>query len=129
MSSIERTILVQFKHQVHFTKGVFDPENLLLKDVLSNQKPGQVRKALVVCDETLVSSQPALIPSIVGYFKTFASELNLVCPPMVLEGGERAKNTDFHLTEIHSHIDRYHIDRHSYVIGIGGGALLDVVGL
>jgi len=26
-------------------------------------------------------------------------------------------------------IDRYHIDRHSYVIAIGGGALLDMAGL
>jgi 3-dehydroquinate synthase len=30
---------------------------------------------------------------------------------------------------VQSHIDRYHIDRHSYLIGIGGGALLDLVGL
>ena len=47
----------------------------------------------------------------------------------MIEGGERTKNSYFHVSEIHSHLDRYHIDRHSYVIGIGGGALLDVVGL
>src|SRR5207248_8650767 len=53
----------------------------------------------------------------------------LVCPPIVIEGGERTKNSYIHVSEIHSHQDRYHIDRHSYVIGVGGGALLDVVGL
>jgi 3-dehydroquinate synthase len=52
-----------------------------------------------------------------------------MCPPIVVEGGERTKNSYFHVSEIHSHIDRYHIDRHSYVIAVGGGALLDVVGL
>src|SRR2546428_10614527 len=48
---------------------------------------------------------------------------------MAIEGGERTKNSYFHVSEIHSQIDRYHIDRHSYVVGVGGGALLDVVGL
>src|SRR5207244_11202256 len=55
--------------------------------------------------------------------------LKRVCPPMILEGGERVKNSYFHVSEIQSYIDRYHIDRHSYLIGVGGGALLDVVGL
>jgi 3-dehydroquinate synthase len=48
---------------------------------------------------------------------------------MILEGGERVKNSYFHVSEIQSYIDRYHIDRHSYVIAGGGGAILDVVGL
>jgi 3-dehydroquinate synthase len=55
--------------------------------------------------------------------------LKLVCPPLVLEGGERAKNSYFHVSEIQSQIDRFHIDRHSYVIAVGGGAILDLVGL
>src|SRR2546427_7436395 len=48
---------------------------------------------------------------------------------MIMEGGERVKNSYFHVSEIHSQIDRYHIDRHSYVIAVGGGAILDMVGL
>jgi len=40
---------------------------------------------------------------------------------LALEGGERTKNSYFHVSEIHSHIDRYHIDRHSYVVAVGGG--------
>ena len=48
---------------------------------------------------------------------------------IVAEGGERVKNSYFHVSEIQSPIDRYHIDRHSLVIAIGGGALLDMVGL
>ena len=53
----------------------------------------------------------------------------LVCPPLIIEGGERTKNSYFHVSEIHSHIDRYHIDRHLYLIALGGGALLDMAGL
>jgi 3-dehydroquinate synthase len=43
-------------------------------------------------------------------------------------GGEQSKNSIPLVTEILSHIDRHHIDRHSYVIAVGGGALLDVTG-
>src|SRR5207244_199078 len=58
-----------------------------------------------------------------------ADSVQLVCPPLIIEGGERTKNSDIHVSELHSHIERFHIDRHSYVIGVGGGALLDMVGL
>src|SRR5213079_859594 len=35
----------------------------------------------------------------------------------------------FHVSEIQSLVEKHHVDRHSYIIAIGGGALLDVVGL
>jgi 3-dehydroquinate synthase len=54
--------------------------------------------------------------------------LQLVRPPLLVCGGESAKNSITIVTEILSHVDRHHIDRHSYLIAIGGGALLDVAG-
>ena len=39
MSVIERTIQVGFQLRVHFTQGVFDCANPLLKDVLTNANP------------------------------------------------------------------------------------------
>jgi 3-dehydroquinate synthase len=82
-----------------------------------------------VVDESLARSQPQLEQMMESYFAAHPRQLKLVCRPFVLEGGERTKNSYFHVSEIHSHIDRYHIDRHCYVIGVGGGALLDMVGL
>jgi 3-dehydroquinate synthase len=129
MSVIERTIQVGFQLRVHFTQAVFDPSNPLLKDVLVNNKPGQVRKALVVLDEALAAAQPDLSQKIESYFEAHGSSVKLVCAPLVIEGGERAKNSYFHVSEIQSHVEKYHIDRHSYILAVGGGALLDVVGL
>ncbi len=128
-SVIERTIQVGFRHQVHFTKRVFDPANLLLADVLVNRETGARHKALVIVDESLALSQPKLVPQIEAYFATYSNALNLLCSPLVMEGGERTKNSYFHVSEVQSHVDRYHIDRHSYVIAVSGGALLDMVGL
>ena len=84
---------------------------------------------LVILDEALAQAQPALISAIEEYFKVHADALSLVSAPLVIEGGERTKNSYFHVSEIHSQIDRHHIDRQSYVLAIGGGALLDMAGL
>lgn len=128
MPSIERTIQVTYQHQVHFTEGVFDAQNPLLKQVMTEGKR-QGCKALLIIDEALAQAQPFLLRQIESYFAQHGAELDLVCPPVVIEGGERTKNSYFHVSDIHSHIDKHHIDRHAYVIAVGGGALLDMVGL
>lgn len=128
MTSIERTIEVSYRHQVRFTEGAFDAANPTLREVLVETASPRVRKVLVVIDEALAQAQPFLARQVERYFAE-TPELQLVCPPIIIEGGERTKNSYFHVSEIHSHIDRYHIDRHSYVIAIGGGALLDMAGL
>jgi 3-dehydroquinate synthase len=127
MSSIQRTISVHFEHRVHFTRGVFSPANSLLQSILA--EPPRVPKALVVLDESLAAAQPQLAKEIETYFAAFSNFLNLVAPPLIIEGGERVKTSYFHVSEIHSQIERHHIDRHSYVLAVGGGALLDVAGL
>ena len=129
MTSIERTITVTWRHRVYFTRGVFGAQSDLLRQVLALDRSNPVAKALVVVDEMLAAAQPGLIPDIEAYFARHAGELKLVCAPMIIEGGERAKNSYFHVSEIQSHVEKHHIDRHSYIIAIGGGALLDVVGL
>jgi 3-dehydroquinate synthase len=129
MSVIERQIQVAFRHQVHFTHGVFDPGNPLLRSVLGNGETGRRHRALAVMDESLSQAQPTLRRQIETYFDAFPHDLQLVCSPVIVEGGERVKNSYFHVSEIQSQIDRYHLDRHSYVLAVGGGALLDMVGL
>ncbi|HAB19212.1 MAG TPA: 3-dehydroquinate synthase, partial [Verrucomicrobiales bacterium] len=132
MPTIERTITVSWRHQVHFTEGVFNARNLLLFKVLTENRPapfGRMAKALVIVDEALAEAQPELARNIEAYFSSVGAAIRLVVPPVLMVGGEAVKNAYFRVSEIHSLIDRYHIDRHSYVIAVGGGALLDMVGL
>jgi len=126
---IRRSFQVSYELQVQFTQNVFEPTNLVLKTILDQGNDGRSHKVIVILDEALARTQADLPRRIEAYFETHSEKLQLVCPPIVIEGGERTKNSYFHVSEIHSHLDRYHIDRHSYVIGVGGGALLDVVGL
>jgi 3-dehydroquinate synthase len=125
MSVIQRSIQVNWQLCVFFTEDVFAPDNLILKNALADTAP---RKVLVVLEDSLALAQPNLSRRIENYFSAHAEKLQLVCPPILIAGGERAKNSDRFVAEIHSQIDRHHIDRHSYLIAIGGGALLDVAG-
>jgi 3-dehydroquinate synthase len=129
MASIQRTIQVGFELRVFFTRGVFDPANRLLREVLGNIENGRPQRVLLVLDEALALAQPGFGAQIEAWFAAAAPGLQLVCPPLVIEGGERTKNSYIHVSEIHSHIDRYHLDRHSYLLAAGGGALLDMAGL
>jgi 3-dehydroquinate synthase len=129
MASIERTIEVKWRHQAHFTERVFDAENTLLRDVAAGLKPGRRAKALVLLDESLVKVTPGFVRSVEAYFLAHDAALHLVCPPVVMLGGETVKNAYFRVSEVHALIERWHIDRHNYLIVAGGGALLDMAGL
>jgi len=127
MSTIARKIQVEFDHRVYFTRGLWAPSNSLLQTLLA--EPGRIPRVLVVLDEGLAQALPELTKAVEAYFSGLSGEVTLVAQPLIIEGGERAKMSYFHVSEIHSQIEKHHIDRHSYVIGIGGGALLDVAGL
>jgi 3-dehydroquinate synthase len=53
----------------------------------------------------------------------------LACSPVTLPGGEAAKNDWAHVERALEWIERCGIDRQSFVLAVGGGAFLDVVGL
>ena len=129
MLSVEQCFQVAYRHRVFFTQAVFSAANPLLRDLLADGDAGRPRKVLVTLDEALATARPELAPGIEGYFASFGPSLCLVRPPMLIEGGERAKNSYFHVSEIHSQVERYGVCRHSYLVAVGGGAHLDVVGL
>jgi 3-dehydroquinate synthase len=125
VSVIERSIQVGWQLRVFFTEDVFAPANPVLKNALADPA---TRKVLAVLDQSVAAAQPELSQRVESYFSVHTTQLRLVCPPVIIEGGERAKNSPELINEIHSQIDRHHIDRHSYLIAVGGGALLDVAG-
>src|SRR5438270_2969996 len=127
MSSIEHEISVTWKHRVLFSDHIFQTQNLTLRNILAEPKKGP-RKVLVVLDEALSQAQPALSGQLVAYFNAHADGISLVRSPLIIEGGERAKNSNIHVSEIHSELEKNHIDRHSFLVAIGGGAVLDVAG-
>ncbi|MBM3850846.1 MAG: 3-dehydroquinate synthase [Verrucomicrobia bacterium] len=132
MSVVERVISVQYHLRLQFTDGVFAPGNPLLASELlrgdADVRAGR-GKVLLVIEEALVAARPGLVPQIEAYFAARADRLHLVCPPVRVAGGEAVKNDWARVVEILERVHRHHIDRHSHVVAVGGGALLDMVGL
>jgi 3-dehydroquinate synthase len=125
MAVIQRFIQAGWQLRVFFSENVFAPDNPVLRDALADSGP---RKALVVLEDSLAQALPGLEAQIEKYFTAHASQVRLVRPPLFACGGERAKNSSALVGDIYSQIQRHHVDRHSYLIAVGGGALLDVAG-
>ncbi|HEY1661198.1 MAG TPA: 3-dehydroquinate synthase [Verrucomicrobiae bacterium] len=125
MSAILRSIRVGWQLRVFFTEDVFSEKNLVLKNALADHRP---RRVLVVLEDALAQSQPALESQIEKYFSTHAGQLQLARTPLFVPGGESSKNSVTIVTDILAQVDKHHIDRQSYLIAVGGGALLDIAG-
>ena len=129
VDTIEHTIEVKWQHRVIFTDHLFDPANATLSGVLGKTPGSEPRRVLIVLDEALAIAQPRLLADIPAYFAAWKGELTLVRPPLLTPGGEYAKSSWSHVCELHSAIDQYHLDRHSCLVAVGGGGLLDMAGL
>ncbi|EOQ97578.1 3-dehydroquinate synthase [Leptospira wolbachii serovar Codice str. CDC] len=120
---------VPYRYTVQFTKGIFQLTNTSLQNFLiSERKEGIIKKALVVLDEGLTLHYPNLIAEIKKYFQGLSSIVQLTGDIMVIPGGEECKNNPKLWESLVNAVDTYGIDRHSYIIAIGGGAILDLVG-
>jgi 3-dehydroquinate synthase len=126
MSVIERSIHLSWQLRVFFSENIFAPGNTVLKDVLTGTT-APVR-VLLVLEDSLAQAMPELEGQISHYFQVHQDALQLVRPPLFVSGGENSKNSPTIVTEILSHVGKNHIDRHSYLVAVGGGALLDVAG-
>jgi 3-dehydroquinate synthase len=116
---------VPYRFRVYFTEGVFDPGNDVLRGVL--REGGKRRERLLaVFDEEVVEPRPSLIDGLTSYLED--TNVELVHPPIVLPGGEALKNQPKVVKELCALLERGGLSRHSFVVAIGGGALLDVVG-
>lgn len=125
MSVIQRQIEVRWPLRVFFTENVFAVDNSVLRDALADTAQ---RKVLVVIDDGLAQAQPDLEQNMADYFSRHAKDFSFVRSPLEVPGGEAAKNSNTLIGHLLSQIQRHHLDRHSYLLAIGGGALLDVAG-
>lgn len=126
---IERSIHLQFPHRVVFTRGAFSPGNTALDDLIAlSGDSKRSQRFLVLVDSGVAGANPELVGMIRSFFAARDGQLDLAAPPLVLGGGEDCKNDWDRVPEIWAVINEAGIDRHSFVIAIGGGAFLDLAG-
>ncbi|MDP9471344.1 MAG: 3-dehydroquinate synthase [Chloroflexota bacterium] len=129
LQPIHQVAEVTFRYPIFFTHDLFAPENSLLIDVMgAGRDTSGPSKAIVVLDRGLLEQNPDLLDTIEAYAGHHRTSFNLVCPPLVVEGGEQVKNDPGNVASVHRGIHEFGIDRHSYVVAVGGGAVIDMVG-
>jgi 3-dehydroquinate synthase len=120
---------VAYEYPVYFTERLFDPANPVLAQAVMRLESDRRHRCLTFVDEGLLDARPDLPEEVDGYFRRHARVLELVARPIRVPGGERVKNELFFVEQMQRQVFEHAIDRHSYVIAIGGGAVLDAVGL
>jgi 3-dehydroquinate synthase len=127
MQTIEQHFTVSYTYPVMFTRGLFDPGNSTLRDVVNRFENG-VHRLLVVIDSEVARVTTSLLERISRYGEAHADSLEFVAPPFIVRGGEVCKQEPLEVEKIHALVERHRLCRHSFIIAIGGGAVLDGVG-
>ena len=128
MDVIRQKVRVDFEYPVYFTTGVVTPSNLLLRDVVARSADRSPSPLVVVLDQGVLDHHPHLPEHIAEYVQRHRTVLSLSAPVVVVPGGEAVKNDPRHVDDIHRAINDAGLCRHSYVVAIGGGAVLDAAG-
>lgn len=119
---------VPYDIPVVFTERAFHTENLALRTAIGRFDPRQRHRCFIFLDSGLSDCAPALTQDIACYFGHHADGLELVASPVVIGGGEAAKVGLGHVRSVVDTLLAHRIDRHGFVIAVGGGAMLDAVG-
>jgi 3-dehydroquinate synthase len=83
---------------------------------------------LFVVDAAVCASYPDLLDRIADYCRLYGEVIENVTSPLVTPGGEAVKNATQCVELIQNLINDYGVCRHSYVVAVGGGAVLDMAG-
>lgn len=113
---------VPFVHRLRVTDDVCGADFEVLQEVLDGGDTGRAR-VLLVAETALAGSLTPLVARLAA-----AASIDLVSQPIWVEGGEDSKNSVETIKFLLARINAADLDRRSYVVVVGGGALLDAVG-
>lgn len=127
-SSFNVEIQVPFRYEVAFTSGAFDLDHALFAEAISRREPGKRQRLFFVIDSGVAQAWPDLEDRIRTYINHHPNLLCLAGSPFVVPGGEQVKNDPRHVERVHEQIAQRGLDRQSFCVVIGGGAVQDMAG-
>ncbi len=129
LEALDGAFAVPYLHRLRFTNGAFDAANLTLRNLMSQEgEEAEAARTLVFVDEGVARAWPRLLDAIEHYANIHADRITLADRPTVVTGGEAAKNDRSVYDLVTRAIHEKGICRHSFVVAVGGGAMLDAVG-
>ncbi|MBH8565840.1 3-dehydroquinate synthase [Nostoc sp. CENA67] len=128
LQPIKQCVRVTFNYDVHFTRGLFELNNPLLAQVIAADQQTTAKQVVTVIDGGLLQYQSKLLEKLSVYAQHYENIFTLSGEPIIVPGGETVKNDSRFIEQIHQRINICGLCRHSYVLAIGGGAVLDMAG-
>ncbi|QDT56251.1 3-dehydroquinate synthase [Caulifigura coniformis] len=125
--SIDISFAVPCVHRLRFTSDLLGADQAVLAHLLepSGDRPARVQ---VWIDEHVAAARPDLQHRLKTFLKSQPSRFSSTGNIQLVPGGEAIKN-DIHILErMLKCMNAAELDRRSYVVVIGGGAVLDAVG-
>lgn len=126
MKTIQQHFTVAYSFPVIFTSDAFGGGSAALLRVLAGE--GERPRVLTVIDSEVLRINPDLLEKLNRFAADHAAEVEILVPPLVMRGGEACKNEPLEVEKIHAQVERHGLCRHSFILAIGGGAVLDAVG-
>ena len=127
MFELNQSFQVAYSYPVVFTRDLFDPGNPCLREVLGRYlHPGVQRRLLPVLDQGVLGRHADLGKRLQAYLDRL--EGLRVLDSLILPGGEDLKNAPGYTEQILQAIEGGKVDRHSFLLALGGGSLLDLAG-
>ena len=124
---IDVDFAVPFRHRLVFTDDLFNGDQSALLDLIEPSE-SQIPRVQFWLDEGVANAVPQLKHSIRTFCEQHSDRFQSVGNLQTVDGGEAVKN-DIHIVErMLKCMNFADLDRRSYVIVIGGGAVLDAVG-
>ena len=114
-------------HRLRFTDDILGNDRDLLWELLqrSGSHPAKVQ---VWLDEPVANANPGLAQRFDELLRSRPRAVEVNAQPQLIDGGEACKNDMSIIDGILEQINALGLDRRSYVIVVGGGAVLDTVG-
>lgn len=116
---------INYEYGIFFTSNLFSLDNPIFRNLFLNDNLDQISIAFVI-DNGVYYTHTNLENQIKVYTKD--AGIRLAALPLITRGGEYSKNSTKEFDKTLALINDAKLDRHSYLIAIGGGAVLDMVG-
>ena len=125
--TIDIPFSVPFVHRLRFTADVLNDDQDILLDVLE-PSGDQLSRVQFWLDECVADAVPELRSRVEAFCQNNANRFLTPGNIQTVPGGEVVKNEIHILERMLKCINHADLDRRSYVVVIGGGAVLDAVG-